>query len=283
MREISIPIGERSQLSAKEWGPDDGEPVIAIHGWLDNAASFDVLAPMLNGIRIVAVDVRGHGLSSHKESCEGYNLFSVIRDIYAVADYLKWDTFSLLGHSMGGTVATLAAGTIPERVKRIAALAVFCPIEVPEDSAAQLLADSITHQPLLKLKPVREYNDIDQMVASRIKRSPFKISHEAASLLVQRGYKKTANGKYTWNTDIKHQLPFGVRLTKGQVAGFLSGISAEFCFVQAENLLFPEDLVKNRLDLIKNSEIYDIGGEHHFHMENEAPVIAEILRRFFTR
>ena len=49
------------RLTARAWGPTDGVPVLALHGWLDNAASFDALAPQLPETRLVALDLPGHG------------------------------------------------------------------------------------------------------------------------------------------------------------------------------------------------------------------------------
>ena len=54
------------ELAAHVFGPEDGIPVIALHGWLDNANSFARLAPKLHGLRIVALDLAGHGHSAHR-------------------------------------------------------------------------------------------------------------------------------------------------------------------------------------------------------------------------
>ena len=54
------------ELAAHLYGPEDGQRVIALHGWLDNANSFARLAPLLPGLRIVALDFAGHGLSAHR-------------------------------------------------------------------------------------------------------------------------------------------------------------------------------------------------------------------------
>ena len=60
------------ELAAHLFGPEDGVPVIALHGWLDNANSFARLAPKLKGLRIIALDMAGHGHSGHRPPGAGY-------------------------------------------------------------------------------------------------------------------------------------------------------------------------------------------------------------------
>ena len=57
------------ELAAHLYGPEDGVPVLALHGWLDNAASFARLAPKLEGMRIVALDFAGHGQGTGQPVC----------------------------------------------------------------------------------------------------------------------------------------------------------------------------------------------------------------------
>ncbi|HAQ28042.1 MAG TPA: alpha/beta hydrolase, partial [Pseudomonas sp.] len=108
------------EVAAHLYGPEDGRPVIALHGWLDNAASFSRLAPLLNGVRIVALDLPGHGLSDHRPPGAGYNIWDYAHDILQTAEQFGWQRFSLLGHSLGGIVSVLLAGAMPERIERLA-------------------------------------------------------------------------------------------------------------------------------------------------------------------
>ena len=89
------------RLVAKCWGNPDGIPVLAFHGWLDNAATFDNLAPLLPELRILSLDLPGHGLSDHRPSGTAYHFIDMVMDVIEVAEVLGWKNYSLLGHSMG--------------------------------------------------------------------------------------------------------------------------------------------------------------------------------------
>ena len=71
VEEIRLSLGH-IELAAHLFGPEDGLPVIALHGWLDNANSFARLAPRLEGLRIIALDMAGHGHSGHRPPGAGY-------------------------------------------------------------------------------------------------------------------------------------------------------------------------------------------------------------------
>ena len=70
------------------WG-DTGKPLVfAIHGWLDNALSFAVLAPLLTHYRVISIDLSGHGLSSHRSADANYHIWDDIPQLMAVIDQL---------------------------------------------------------------------------------------------------------------------------------------------------------------------------------------------------
>ncbi len=85
------------EVAAHLYGPEDGKPVIALHGWLDNAATFSRLAPRLQGLRIVALDLPGHGHSDHRPAGAGYNIWDYAHDVLQVAEQFGWQRFPCSG------------------------------------------------------------------------------------------------------------------------------------------------------------------------------------------
>ena len=68
-------------LAAEVWGAPGERPVLASHGWLDNAGSFELLAPLLPGCEIVALDLAGHGLSDSRSPDSSYNIWQDVGDL----------------------------------------------------------------------------------------------------------------------------------------------------------------------------------------------------------
>ena len=104
------------------WGRQDAPTWLALHGWLDNAASFTRLAPRLVsalGIRIVAIDFRGHGHSAHAPAGNDYALWDYTHDVLDAMEALGLEQATLLAHSMGAAVSCLLAAALPEKVARL--------------------------------------------------------------------------------------------------------------------------------------------------------------------
>ena len=73
-----------------------------LHGFSDNCGSFDRLLPLFpQNQQMIAIDIPGHGFSSHLEPNDSYD-FEDLNYITTVAKYYNFDKFSLMGHSMGG-------------------------------------------------------------------------------------------------------------------------------------------------------------------------------------
>ncbi|WP_313410552.1 alpha/beta hydrolase [Stutzerimonas kunmingensis] len=265
------------EVAAHLYGPDDGKPVIALHGWLDNAATFSRLAPRLQGLRIVALDLPGHGHSDHRPIGAGYNIWDYAHDVLQVAEQFGWQRFSLLGHSMGAIVSVLLAGALPERVERLALIDGVIPYTGEADSAPQKLGSAL--EALLavndKRKPV--YASFDQAVEARMK-GVGAVSREAAELLAQRGLMPVPGG-YTWRTDPRLMLPSAMRLTRAHALAFVSRVACPTSLVLAEQGLMMQPEL---LELVESFpfDTRRLAGGHHLHLDDD--IGAEAVARVFN-
>jgi lipase len=110
---------DASPLHVTELGPADGPPVLALHGVTGHSRRWQVVADALPGLRLVAVDLRGHGRSPWTPP---WHLEQHVADAIAVLDRLGLDRVDVVGHSFGGAIAVHLARTAPERVRRLVLL-----------------------------------------------------------------------------------------------------------------------------------------------------------------
>lgn len=284
---MSVPFEEirlslpHIEVAAHLYGPEDGLPVIALHGWLDNAATFSRLAPLLKGVRIVALDLPGHGHSDHRPPGAAYNIWDYAHDVLQTAEQFGWQRFSLLGHSMGAIVSVLLAGAMPDRIERLALIDGVIPYTGEADTAPQKLGESL--QALLavddKRKPV--YKSIEQAVAARMK-GVGAVSHDAAERLALRGLMPVPGG-YTWRTDARLMLPSPMRLSRAHALAFVHRVACPASLVLAEQGLMTQPAM---LELTASFpfERHRLPGGHHLHLDDlrGAEAVAAVFNPFFA-
>ncbi|WP_439862186.1 alpha/beta fold hydrolase [Pseudomonas sp. MBLB4136] len=268
------------ELAAHLYGPADGLPVIALHGWLDNAASFARLAPKLPGLRIVALDFAGHGHSDHRPAGASYAIWDYVQDVLEVAEQFGWQRFSLLGHSMGAIVSVLLAGALPERVERLALIDGLIPYTGEAEDAPQRLGEALKAQMALtgKRKPV--YAEFSRAVEARM-RGVGAVSREAAELLAQRGLMPVPGG-YTWRTDSRLTLPSPLRLTRAHVMAFIQRLQCPVNLVLAEQGLLAAHPQLTELLGDRPITLSRLPGGHHLHLDDEegAALVADCFKGF---
>jgi pimeloyl-ACP methyl ester carboxylesterase len=97
----------------------EGEPVVFVHGFSNDRFVWEDLAAALPArFRPIHYDLRGHGDSGWSIECR-YHLFDHARDLATLFDALRLGRASVVGHSLGGNVATLFASRHPQHVERL--------------------------------------------------------------------------------------------------------------------------------------------------------------------
>ena len=99
---------------------------LLLHGFMDAGASWDLVAPPLAeaGLRVIAPDLRGFGDTARVAPGGYYHFPDYVFDVAELVDALVpgQAPIVVVGHSMGGTVASMYAGMLPARVSRLALL-----------------------------------------------------------------------------------------------------------------------------------------------------------------
>ena len=85
-------------LAGRWWGDISVQPVIGLHGLEDNANTFANLAPLLDVPSFLAVDMMGHGLSSHFPAVGQYHFMDFVVLLRRIADHFQWTKLSLIGN-----------------------------------------------------------------------------------------------------------------------------------------------------------------------------------------
>ena len=270
--EVDIPLGRITGLR----GDGDGPRVLALHGWLDNAASFIPLAAHLPGVHLAAPDLPGHGRSAHLAPGAEYTSGVAVNAVLDIADALGWDTFSLLGHSMGAGIASLVAASVPDRVRRLVAIEALGGLAETVERTADRWREAIAAARALPGKQLRVFADLAAPVRARMQAN--QLSEPAARLLVERGVRPVEGG-FVWSSDPRLTLPTPQRLSEAQLARLVAGIVCPTTVIYADppQAYFPEPLRTQRAELLPDGRLHVLAGTHHLHMEDPAAVAARML------
>jgi pimeloyl-ACP methyl ester carboxylesterase len=118
----TVALANGQTLAYVPLGDPHGAPLVLIHGYTDNARDWLPLIPYLPGqLRLLLVDLRGHGRSGKPECC--YTRFDFAYDIKLLLDRLQIRQADIVGHSMGSVVAQTFAEFWPERTRRVVLIA----------------------------------------------------------------------------------------------------------------------------------------------------------------
>lgn len=278
MQEITL-AGARGTLAGLRHGDPNGAKLLCLHGWLDNAASFVPLLPALAAFDVVALDLPGHGASAHRLPGYDYVFVDWIHDVLDALDALGWPRASLLGHSMGGAIASVVAAAAPGRVHKLALIEALGPISgQPEEAGLRLKQAVAARRALASNRPARVIADIETAVDARLAAS--NMARGAARLIVERNLRAVAGG-YAWRSDPRLMLPTHIRTAEAFVRSWLRAIEAPTLVIAADPSppYFSAQALAERLAELRDGRAAVIAGGHHLHME-QPDAVAKLLREF---
>ncbi len=195
------------RLHVRAWGPVDAPRLFLLHGWMDCSASFQFLVDSLAGDwRIIAPDWRGFGQSQWLH--QPYWFPDYLADLDRLLDhYAPDEAVRLIGHSMGGNVAGLYAGTRPERVVKLVILEGFGlhpsdPAEAPARYAGWLDQDR-------RGARLRDFASLGELAARLMQNNP-RLSCAQADFLAAHFSRAQADGRFGYAADPWHRVTYPV-------------------------------------------------------------------------
>lgn len=265
------------RMAALAWRRAGAPRVLCLHGWLDNAASFLPLAPLLDRCDLVALDLPGHGHSDHRHPTARYHFVEYLFDVDSVLDGLGWPGCHFIGHSLGAAIAAVFAAAAPERVSSLSLLDALGPITGDPDQSAERLRRGLARirQPA---GPPRRYGSLDEMIDAR--RKVADLSEAAARLICARSAREE-DGGFLWRSDPALTWVTPVRFTEEQVLDMLRHIQAPTLTFEAKqtSTRFSPERIAARKEAITHGWHHRIEGHHHFHMD-EPEAIAGTIQAF---
>jgi pimeloyl-ACP methyl ester carboxylesterase len=273
-------VAENISISCKIWTGKTEKTIVCLHGWLDNAASFDLLAPFLSDYTIVAVDLPGHGKSAHLPPAAYYHFIDAISHLQAITNALDLTDYVLMGHSLGACIASMAAGVQTSPISALILLDAIGPLTSSAQESAADYHRYLKTLPLIQKRKKRYYKDIEEAAEARAKKG--YLSPTLTQIIASRGLQESADGFY-WRHDPRLLLPSPLRMTEEQVLPFLQRVNAPTLLITAKNgFQYDKEKAKRRIKSIADITHISLSGGHHIHMEEPqhcANAINDFLRK----
>jgi pimeloyl-ACP methyl ester carboxylesterase len=268
-----------------EWGRPIGEPLILVHGFLDQAGSWRNFVRFLQDklrqpLWIVAPDCRGHGDSGWVGAGGYYHFPDYVLDLDCVARSLGARQFKLIGHSMGGTISLLYSGTFPERVQKLVLIEGIGPAGMNFSDAPARMKKWITEVHERGRKHFREYKSAEAG-AKQLQQTNPRLSGELAMELALSGMKQNDNGRWVWKFDPLHRTPSPQPFYSAQAIEFLRRIECPVLIVDGTQTHHsPRPEKRQRLEVVGNKRFAEIDHAGHMVHQDNPERLAELMADF---
>ena len=260
--------------------------LVLLHGWMDVSASFQFLVDALGDAwEVFAPDWRGYGLTDWGRS-DCYWFPDYVADLDALLDRIQPEApVNLVGHSLGGNVAALYAGVLPERIARLVNLEGFGMQRTRPDQAPKRYAlwlDELRDPP--QLKPYAGFSEL----ADRLQKNNPRLQRDRAEFLARHWGRLADDGQVVLRGDPAHKIINPVLYQYEEARACWQSITAPVLWVDADGSEIPKRMKLGAEDYadrrnahrnLRYVTVKDAGHMlHHDQPERVARLIEEFLQ-----
>ncbi|MEZ8024005.1 alpha/beta fold hydrolase [Vibrio sp. 1F255] len=250
--------------------------VVFIHGWLDNSSSFNPVmqqvAKFAPNAHLVAIDLFGHGFSSHK-SGSYYPFHDYIDDLHQLVTKLSPNRLVLVGHSLGALIASCYSAAFPEKVSGLIQIEGRGPLsEAPHETVSRL-RDGVLSRLRQRRKPSRPLASLEDAIKLRAHAN--QINAELIAPIVERGIVEFENS-WQWRCDPNLKCDSLYRMSQAHAEAIMAAIECPQLIILGNDGF--RHLQHNRYKSVHSPlNIETVPGGHHCHLESPELVSELIL------
>ena len=269
MKECFYPLNNLN-ICVRQWihSSKPQKIVLILHGWLDQSASWDPIAQYLyeHNCSVIVPDHRGHGLSEHISPSSHYHFPDYVADIALLHQRFDDTPLHIIGHSMGGTIASIYSALFPTRVCSLTLIEGLGPAE---ESSLDIRNRYKKHL-LQRLKPrsPRIFSAPKEALHKYVQHYD-QLTAERAMFLSSRLLKKNEHG-WQWCYDPRHKDKSAISFSLSRHLELLSEIACPTFLIHGSVSPYKKWInIEQRKDALPNlCGEYLIDGGHSPHMEN---------------
>ena len=268
-----------------EWGEPAGEPIVLVHGFLDQAHSWkffvaELIAQTLRPLWIIAPDCRGHGDSGWVGDGGYYHFPDYVFDLDCVIRSVGTTRFHLVGHSMGGTISFLHAGAFPERLANLVLIEGAGPLGMEFADAPLRMAGWIGELHERGRNHFREYTSIEAG-ANQLQQTNPRLRKEFAVDLARAGMRQNDKGKWIWKFDPLHRTAAPQPFYTAQALEFFRRIECPVLIVDGhESRQNRRTDKQERYDAIRHHRMARIARAGHMVHQDNPEELAKTVANF---
>lgn len=243
-----------------------GPNVIALHGFLDNANSMLALNEAFPKHNFIALDLAGHGKSGHRPAGAHYNQLDYVLDLHQLVISLETHKVILVGHSLGGIIASIYASIFPENVAAVVSIDAFGPLTQSEDTTCKQIRDSILSRVAKSTSSAKREVDLSHAATARARQTD--LHEHYCEFILSRNIDIGADGKSYWASDPALRTKSLLRMTSQQAKEIMTQIQCPFLVIAAKTSFKQlESVFNERRHWVSQAKVVFLEGGHHIHLE----------------
>lgn len=280
-------------VCGKWWGSKKQRPIICIHGWQDNAGTFDTLIPLLSSkFSYFCIDLPGHGRSScHPEGMPYYLIWDGVILLRRMMKHYGWEKISVMGHSLGSLIGFMFAAVFPDEIDLLIGLDAIAPTFDLRGKYSVICDVGKNIDKFLYYSEVKSSKDpvenYEAMIDTTYEGHNRKLTRKSCEILMIRGMNACGDGTYSFARDNRVKVGWISYLSGDYVKRCGNKIKCRYLNIKATPV--DEDtwpIYKNMLDIIESSSsdfnVAFVEGPHHVHL-NDPELVAPSINEFLSK